>query len=482
MADSKPVEPEASASATKAEIPKSAAKNAKPVRPPNPVWKMMGLPNMRLKLPSRNWSIFLSVTGTITGLIIYDKREQKRVQKKWSKLVEHLAKEPLDPKSMPRKLTVFLEAPPTDGLRIAQDHFKDYVKPVLISSGLDWEFIQGRKEGDVRAELAEKIRKERQLSTNEIQEDDPVLAARLTNGTKLYEGPGGDLVIGRNTWKEYVRGIHEGWLGPVVEPAKPEVPVEVPEAVAEPEVIETLPGITVHSSTDDVPPAPINPELKPDGKPPKPPQPQPWISTAAYSAATPAPTLPNELDPSAPIAFPHILGFFNTPTRMYRFFTRRRLADQIGRDVAAVILANTRPYHTTSSAGGDSFAPSADGTDGVVNDESDKPEQVTTLKDEEQEWHKSIHKPLEDLTKERTWLDEVVLDPRIAGRMRRAELTAEDEARAERIAKEITEEEIEGMIKGGLRKGWRAGKEALFGEKVKRPGEGLVEDESMEDR
>ncbi|KFY43334.1 hypothetical protein V495_03996 [Pseudogymnoascus sp. VKM F-4514 (FW-929)] len=482
MADSKPaVEPEASASAPKAEIPKSGAKNAKPVRPPNPVWKMMGLPNMRLKLPSRNWSIFLSITGTITGLIVYDKREQRRVQRKWSKLVEHLGKETIDPKSMPRKLTVFLEAPPTDGLRIAQDHFKDYVKPVLVSSGLDWEFIQGRKEGDVRAELAEKIRKERQLSTNEIQEDDPVLLARLTNGSKLYEGPLGDIVIGRNTWKEYVRGIHEGWLGPVVEPAKPEVPVEAVEAAVEPE-LETLPGITVHSSTDDVPPAPINPELKPDGKPPKPPQPKPWISTDAYSAATPAPTLPNELDPSVPIAFPHILGFFNTPRRMYRFFTRRHLADQIGRDVAAVILANSRPYHTAAIAGGDTFSSSADEADGAVNDESDKSEQVTVLKEEEKEWHKSIHKPLDDLSKERTWLDDMVLDPRIAGRMRRAELSAEDEARAERIAKEITEEEIEGWIKGSLRKGWRAGNEALFGEKAKRPGEGLVEDESMEDR
>ena len=111
-----------------------------------------------------------------------------------------------------------------------------------------------------------------------------------------------------------------------------------------------------------------------------------------------------------------------------------------------------------------------------------KSEQATALKEEEQDWHKSIHKPLDDLTKERTWLDDVVLDPRIAGRMRRAELSPEDEARAERIGKEITEEEIEGSIKGGLRKGWRAGKEALFGEKAKRPGEGLVEDESMEDK
>lgn len=116
----------------------------------------------------------------------------------------------------------------------------------------------------------------------------------------------------------------------------------------------------------------------------------------------------------------------------------------------------------------------------MINDESDKAEQVTALKSEEKEWHKHTFKPLEDLTKERTWLDDVVLDTRISGRMRRAELSLDDQVRAERLAKEVTEEEIEGWIKGSLRKGWRAGKNALFGEKAKRPGEGLVEEESME--
>jgi len=438
---------------------------------------MMGLPNMSMKLPSRNWMIFLTVTGSISAAVIYDKREKRRVQRKWCKLVEHLAKEPLDPRMMPRKLTVFLEAPPTDGLRLAQDHFKDYVKPILVASGLDWDFIQGRKEGDVRAELAEKIRKERQLAAHEVEEDDPVLVARQNNGTTFYDGPLGDIVIGRNTWKEYVRGLHEGWLGPLTEPPKPIIETPPAEATPEPETPETLPGITIHTSTDDVAPAPVNPELKPDGKPP---QPHPWISTAAYSSAPLPPTLPDELDPSIPIAFPHILGFLNTPTRMYRFFTRRQLADQIGRETAAIILASSRPYHTTSAVPGEGFAPEAEGEGGVVNDEADKAEQATALRGEEKEWHKSVHKPLEDLTKERTWLDEVVLDPRIAGRMRRAELSAEDEARAEKLAAEVTEEEIEGWIKGGLRKGWRAGKEALFAEKAKRPGEGLTEEESME--
>jgi import inner membrane translocase subunit TIM54 len=189
---------------------------------------MMGLPNMRLRLPSRNWLIFLSITGSFSAAVIYDKREKKRVQRKWCKLVEPLALEPLDPRSMPRRLTIYLEAPPTDGLRVAQDHFKEYVKPILVSSGLDWEFIQGRKEGDVRAELAERIRKYRAPADESLGEEDTIMRVRRQNGVRDFDGPQGDIVIGRHTWKEYIRGLHEGWLGPLKASISPEVekPVE----------------------------------------------------------------------------------------------------------------------------------------------------------------------------------------------------------------------------------------------------------------
>lgn len=444
---------------------------------------------MRLKLPSRNWTIFLSITGGITAAVMYDKRETRRAQRKWQKLVEHLAKEPLDSKQLPRKLMVYIEAPPNDGLRLAQDHFKEYVKPILVASGLDWDFIQGRKEGDVRAELAEEIRKHRMLAEHIMEEDDPVLLNRSQNGSIPYDGPLGDIVIGRHTWKEYIRGLHEGWLGPLIEPPQPVVEVPAPTeaeaaaAAVEPEKAkeakkaeepDVLPGITIHENTEKEAPAEVEPPK--DEKPAKKKQPQPWISTADYAAAALPSNLPQEFDPSAPIAMPHILGFLNTHIRLYRFFTRHRLADQIGRDVAAIILAHARPYHTVSSEPGSAFAPEIEGDGGVVNDEADKAEQAVVLKQEEGEWHKSVKKPLEDLTKERTWTDEMVLDPRIAGRMRRAELSPEDEAKANELAKTVTEEDVEGWIKRNIRAGYRGSKK--YFEKVPRPAEGLVEEDS----
>lgn len=59
-------------------------------------------------------------------------------------------------------------------------------------------------------------------------------------------------------------------------------------------------------------------------------------------------------------------------------------------------------------------------------------EQQSLLQEEEADWHKSAKKPRKD-DLERVWLDEVVMDSRIAERMRRFELAVEEEERARRI-------------------------------------------------
>lgn len=437
----------------------------------------MGLPNMRFKLPSRNWMIFLTVTGTISAAVIYDKREKQRAQRKWSRLVEHLATEPLDRLEMPRTLTIFLEAPPSDGLRVAQDHFKDYVKPILVASGLDWEFVQGRKEGDIRAALAEKIRRQRQLANGDIEEDDVAWRARKASGIQTFEGPRGDIIIGRNTWKEYLRGLHEGWLGPLTQPPEPEKQEQPPSETIGEEEVKTLPGISVHSTPTDADKASTESENKKEKEKPR--HPPPFISTAEYgSTANPA-DLPRQFDPSIAISFPHILGFLNTPTRLYRFFNRRHLADQVGRETAAIILAHSRPYHTTSTDLGMAYSPTSDGADGAVNDDSRNWEQARELQTEEEGWHKSVHKRMDDDHEERIWTEDIVLDPRLAGRMLKAELTPEDEERASKIV--VPEEELEGFIKKTLRNAWREGKQIVFGGKPKHVSEELMQETLDED-
>ncbi len=68
----------------------------------------------------------------------------------------------------------------------------------------------------------------------------------------------------------------------------------------------------------------------------------------------------------------------------------------------------------------------------------------------------------------------IVMDPRIAERMRRFELSPEDEARASKIV--VPEEEVEGWIKGKLRHVYRWGVAAAFEKKKLTP----LEDKDVE--
>ncbi|KAK6958391.1 hypothetical protein Daesc_001190 [Daldinia eschscholtzii] len=430
MADPNPTAQGAnSASASSAAAVSSGATYKAPT--PNPALRMMGIPGLPKKLPSRNWMIFFAITGSFSAAIIYDKREKKRATARWSKAVAPLAREPItNPTQLPRKLTIFLESPPGDGLRVAQDHFTEYVKPILAASGLDWEFVQGRKEGDIRAAVAERIRRTRQPDTEAKTQEEIVREIRKKNATPEYHGVRGDIVIGRHTWKEYVRGIHEGWLGPLTPPVLPG-----PEAK---KVEETASADGIEGEKKEP-----KPEEKPEEKPERPPQPPPYNSTNDYPTSSLPLLIPAEFSPSSPIPFPHILGFSNTFIRLRRFLNRRYLADDIGREVAAVCFAAAREYRED-----------ADLT---------RSELQTVLEHEERDWPKAVwkedSKPKEGekettvAPKEKIWTSPIVLDPRIAMRMRRFEIRPEEEARAKEI--KVPEEEIEGWIKGSIRSLYR---------------------------
>jgi import inner membrane translocase subunit TIM54 len=130
------------------------------------------------------------------------------------------------------------------------------------------------------------------------------------------------------------------------------------------------------------------------------------------------------------------------------------LADAVGQEIAAAVLASaSRPYDESSRPfEGMAFGTSDDSSDSLSQKTY---EQQTILEHEEREWHKSVRKEaamrksqLESetpsstndeyttklFTEEREWIDEVVIDPRIASRMHRYFLSPEEEARANRIA------------------------------------------------
>ncbi|KAL4935602.1 hypothetical protein BDV06DRAFT_125325 [Aspergillus oleicola] len=416
-------------SSTSAPAAGEAAKSAP--KPQNPAMKMMGMPNFRFKLPSRNWMIFLTVAGSFTAALVYDRREKRRAQQKWCDLVAHLSKETLPIEETRRKLTVFLAAPPGDGLRNARDHFKEYVKPILVAAAMDYNVVEGRREGDVRAAFAEQIRKQRRRAgeastvVEEPTTQDVIEQARQAIGVRDEPGPRGDLILGRHTWKEYIRGLHEGWLGPLNPPQPIPVPaVEVPE-------VPTAEGNPPEQAEKK------EPEEKKEEEKNKPTGPTPaYIAPKDYPLQNLPPTLPQTLDSATAINFPHLLGFLNTPIRIYRYLNQRYVADSIGRDVAAVVLASyTQPYTDASTAADVDASPTLPTP--VSAEPTTSPNTYTfqsQLQHEEADWHKSVHKKDEaNPDREREWTDAMVLDPRIASRIQRYVLPVEEEARAQRI-------------------------------------------------
>ena len=413
------------------------------------------------------WTIFLTLAGSITTAIYYDKYRTRQVKQKWCDAVSHLATETLPSHALPRKLTIYLAAPPGDGLRIAREHFHEYIKPVLVAAAMDWDVVEGRKEGDVRFKTAERIRRKRRragegtgvVAEDDVEEEDKAAALKMLrekNGTLEWEGVNGDLVVGRHTWKEYVRGVHEGWLGPADAPKVLETSAEGGTPASDGQ--ETIPTVDspVHSSLVDaasatavevLTPAPdqmatstsdssdttpeIIPESTPEEKPeekPKPRQPPPYVTPLDYPSAALPRSLPEILGPAATVRFPHILGFFNTFTRTRRFFNRRQLADDVGREVAGAVLASHRSFATVAGTAHRSELDSSESTRAGEN----VPEQVEVLVREERDWLKSVWGERKE-HEESLLKEAVVVDDRIGSRMRIFELSAENEARAKRI-------------------------------------------------
>jgi import inner membrane translocase subunit TIM54 len=391
--------------------------------------------------------IFLSITGSFAAAVYYDKRETARLQQKYCNMVAPLSEKIIPTTTMPRKMTIYLQAPPADGLRSAREHFYEYVKPVLVAGAMDWDVVEGRREGDLRFGTAEKIRRYRRKAEG-LEEDvaEPtkeqiVAEQRERVGCVDEDGVKGDLVIGRHAWKEYLRGTHEGWLGPLKEPVQLDSPNEVKKHI---DGAPSLGDIAVKAATDltmkDTPPtassgsstttdsasivfdsnaddsANTTPESLPEPpkeeEPAKPKltKPDPYISTSAYTTATLPSSIPDTIGPNIAIPLPHLLGFWNFPIRIYRFVTRRYVAEEIFSRTAAAVLASNREFQASD---------------------------IDYLSHEEKEWHKSIRKPKADPEaeegavqqerKERLWLDGVVVDDRITSRMRVFELPADGE-------------------------------------------------------
>ncbi|KAK6453706.1 mitochondrial import inner membrane translocase subunit Tim54 [Scheffersomyces xylosifermentans] len=412
----------------------------------NPALRMMGIP--RLKLPSRNWMIFWSVLAGIGGGIAYDKYQQSQIRKKWMAEVHSLSERVYPVDRVPRKLTIFIAPPPDDFLEESLKIFRKFVKPVLNAASLDYEVFSESRQGDIRSTVAQKIRQlrldklaegkksdESESETtdennkkswtsiasgatsvfkgtqrNEAESEDGPLVKRsdlykpadvlglyhLVNPVEVKSEDelnpaeaGGVICIGRGAYKEYLAGVHEGLLGPL---EKPQEVIDEEERVKAEKQKEKEEKIAEGKSVDDD--EEEESKLAPVVKP--------FIQPSAYSAAELAPELnfgsviTNEKN--VPVLFeqpvyvypiPKLTGFLKIPEKIYRYFTKRRLADEYGRRTTSIVYNLSRPFQFKDTL---------------------------LAKEEELNWPKKwVEK---GKTKNAEWIQELEVDERITERMR----------------------------------------------------------------
>ncbi|KAK9382326.1 mitochondrial import inner membrane translocase subunit Tim54 [Kockiozyma suomiensis] len=390
-----------------------------PEKPRNPVFEAMGIP--RIRLPGPKMSVFLLTVAGIAGLIYYDKRERRANRQKWKDRVSHFAEQPLPVTALTRKVTVYLSPPPGDHMEVTMEHFTQYVKPILTAAAIDWELVKEQRQGDIRYEVAEAIRRQRRGDDDRTPEQ-KALSSVITRDTD-----GGAICIGRGAYKEYLHGVHEGWLGPLEPPASlepvattPQPPSTEPAADVKDSFVESA-DIVINEAnassaaaesgvvTAQTPPGanesekPVSEEeqkikdeeqKKKDETAKK--SPKAYISTEDYATA-PTPAEFSKIDHLEPIMYiphPHILGFRHTPIRTYRYFTKRNLADKVGAVTAAVVLNNFRQ-----------FIPRID---------------VEAGKHEEDEW--PVKWKQTGIEKGSEWMQDVVVDERVVDKLRVYEL------------------------------------------------------------
>lgn len=383
----------------------------------HPVLRMMGIP--RLRVPSRNWSIFWALTGSIAGGIWYDRRERRRVRQEWKDKVSHLANVPISALELPRKVTVYIAPPPNDYLDATLKHFRDYIKPILTAAAVDYEVVEENQQGTIRYKVAEDIRNERReragLPTSGYQKDE--LDNRIDSRVSR-DLTGGVLCVGRGAYKEYLSGVQEGYMGPLEEPAFIKEEAEAKKALALAKAAEesadkpaeaaadvsasensaeTVAVDSIESSNEsaDTVAEPAKPQetqsadQEKEEKKKEPRAPESWLRAEHYDEAKVDDTFYTaNLQPFGVFRHPQLLGILNTPWRIVRFFNQRKLANEMGELTAAVVLCQTRP-----------FVP--EDADLAISDESD--------------WPSSWKQNGRDANSE--WMREFKVDPRIAARL-----------------------------------------------------------------
>ncbi|KIM49393.1 hypothetical protein M413DRAFT_60557 [Hebeloma cylindrosporum] len=317
------------------------------------VLRYTGLPpswlDKRPKLPSRNWLIFLSVTSSVIGLYVYDRRQCKKIRQSYVDKVQHLAEVPVDPFDSPRKVTVLgAKWPGDEDYDQSIKYFRKYVKPILVAAAVDYELVPGKRHGDIAKRVAEDVRTRRRFDLG-LDHDSDIKKALPTYKNlaeqRKRELEGGIVIVGRPTFKEFMAGMCKGWTGNLekVDPDEQLARIlENDNHFDEPEDAQEFVDDTPSRSPSR--PSPISSAQAPIFSPPQPrilPTPP---NSFPKSASTHGP--PSQIPPLPPlllVPFTNHIGIQQIPLMIWGFFNQRHKVRAGAEAGYRLVMGNTRP-------------------------------------------------------------------------------------------------------------------------------------------
>ncbi|KAJ3269481.1 mitochondrial import inner membrane translocase subunit tim54 [Terramyces sp. JEL0728] len=241
------------------------------------------------KLPSRNWSIFWTSVGAISGLIVYDRFAVKRILRDYGEQASAKAKEMSEWNEPARKVAVYL-----DHNNWTPYWFDEFVKPILDDGAVDYELIDPVHSSEIIAQIRDKLwdGKEYVLEQNKPkppkktswfgssvsteEQKEQLMKLHFPHLQKLKYDPSVGLVaVGAIGWRHLLCGLMEGHLTS--------------------------------------------------------------RSEAAFTHELEYPTL-------GFISTKNLSGWGYVPNRIYYWFNRRQLAHQIGQETLRIVLGDKREF------------------------------------------------------------------------------------------------------------------------------------------
>ncbi|KAI8371383.1 mitochondrial import inner membrane translocase subunit Tim54 [Radiomyces spectabilis] len=300
--------------------------------------------------------------GTLYTSYYYDNQSRRALADQ----VSFLAKRPCGVHEMPRKVSVYISAPPGDSLEKSRAWFRDYVKPVLVAGAVDYEVKEASKPGQIEAFVRDeilKLRREDQAnavtesSTTEQTSQNPFapMMADVQKKIKQTSQIDGVLAIGRNAWREVLSGMTKGCEAdplaieepPTVEPAKTEEQTDATSA--DTDEAPLTPAESQTTMNDTMAPPERNVDEMPSEKEIKEELIDDLMTPGGVTTMVEEKdhfSLPSRLSPVMYIPHENIIGWTNIPYRLYMWLADYKRVERIGQYAVAAVLNNKRPLRT----------------------------------------------------------------------------------------------------------------------------------------